>query len=71
MELHQSSVTSKGVMKLIILPPASAPVGEYTLKVKYKGEELLLAHLVLLFNPWCLGRSIVRPDVDQGKRCRC
>lgn len=58
MELDKSSLTSKGITKLIIFPPANAPIGEYTLQVKYKDEEILLANLVLLFNPWCLGRSI-------------
>uniref|UniRef100_A0A3Q3XQ95 Transglutaminase N-terminal domain-containing protein n=1 Tax=Mola mola TaxID=94237 RepID=A0A3Q3XQ95_MOLML len=45
MELDKSSLTSKGITKLIIFPPANAPIGEYTLQVKYKDEEILLANL--------------------------
>uniref|UniRef100_A0A3Q3X8I6 Protein-glutamine gamma-glutamyltransferase 2 n=1 Tax=Mola mola TaxID=94237 RepID=A0A3Q3X8I6_MOLML len=65
MELDKSSLTSKGITKLIIFPPANAPIGEYTLQVKYKDEEILLANLVLLFNPWCLDDWVFLPDEEE------
>uniref|UniRef100_A0A3Q3XF67 Protein-glutamine gamma-glutamyltransferase 2 n=1 Tax=Mola mola TaxID=94237 RepID=A0A3Q3XF67_MOLML len=61
----ESSLTSKGITKLIIFPPANAPIGEYTLQVKYKDEEILLANLVLLFNPWCLDDWVFLPDEEE------
>lgn len=55
-ELVRSSSPELGILNLKVTPPADAPIGEYNLHVKYRGEEMLLAMLVMLFNPWCPGR---------------
>lgn len=58
-ELDSSSSPELGILKLTLTPPADAPVGEFMLVGHYSGEEQLLAMLVVLFNPWCPGRSTV------------
>lgn len=58
-ELVRSSLPVLGILNLKVTPPADAPIGEYILCVKYRGEETVLAMLVMLFNPWCPGRLIL------------
>lgn len=58
-EMDNSSSLELGILKLALTPPADAPIGEYILVGHYKGEEQLLAMLVVLFNPWCPGRSTI------------
>lgn len=58
MELDQSSSVSTGVVQLMVTPPADAPVGAYSLTAEHRGESAPLGGLVLLFNPWCPGRSL-------------
>lgn len=55
--LDPSSVPQQGILELVVTPPADAPIGEYSLTVEHKSKEAQLATLVLLFNPWCPGRS--------------
>ena len=59
-DLQQGASLLTGILDLIFTPPADAPVGEYTLSATYREEEMSLAKLVVLFNPWCPGihRSI-------------
>ncbi|KAM3621590.1 uncharacterized protein V6R79_013232 [Siganus canaliculatus] len=52
-QLKKSRRSPKDVVKFFITPPADAPIGRYTLTVKLKDEEVELATLVVLFNPWC------------------
>ncbi|KAM3621322.1 uncharacterized protein V6R79_009571 [Siganus canaliculatus] len=52
-QLKWSRRSPKDVVKFHITPPAEAPIGRYTLMVKLKDEEVELATLVVLFNPWC------------------
>lgn len=58
MELDQSSSVSAGVVRLMVTPPADAPVGEYSLTAEHREESAALGKLVLLFNPWCPGRFL-------------
>lgn len=60
MELDMSSSTFHpvGVLDLTVVPPADAPIGQYSLTVIFKDEEEELASLVVLFNPWCAGLSV-------------
>ncbi|KAI3369697.1 hypothetical protein L3Q82_024533 [Scortum barcoo] len=49
---HQTpTMTAKGA-DLIITPPADAPIGNYSIQVKYKDTETVIK-LSVLFNPWC------------------
>lgn len=59
MELDQSSSVGTGVVQLMVTPPADAPVGAYSLTAEHRGESVPLGRLVLLFNPWCPGRSLL------------
>ncbi|XP_028261942.1 protein-glutamine gamma-glutamyltransferase 6 [Parambassis ranga] len=52
-ELQRTSSPLVGLLIVTITPPANAPIGEYSLSLKHRGEEMLLEHLVVLFNPWC------------------
>uniref|UniRef100_A0A7N6FF45 Protein-glutamine gamma-glutamyltransferase 2 n=1 Tax=Anabas testudineus TaxID=64144 RepID=A0A7N6FF45_ANATE len=52
-ELEKNSSPTTGILTLIITPPAITPIGQYTLTVKYRDQETLLATVVVLFNPWC------------------
>uniref|UniRef100_A0A7N6FHS6 Protein-glutamine gamma-glutamyltransferase 2 n=1 Tax=Anabas testudineus TaxID=64144 RepID=A0A7N6FHS6_ANATE len=58
-ELEKNSSPTTGILTLIITPPAITPIGQYTLTVKYRDQETLLATVVVLFNPWCTGKSSV------------
>ncbi|XP_071329119.1 protein-glutamine gamma-glutamyltransferase E [Trachinotus anak] len=53
------------VLTLIITPPADTPIGEYKLSVKHRDEEILLATLVVLFNPWCPDDWVFLPDEQE------
>lgn len=68
MELDQSSSVSTGVVQLMVTPPADAPVGAYSLTAEHRGEKAPLGRLVLLFNPWCPGRSL-EPEGTGGDVC--
>uniref|UniRef100_A0A3Q3GFW1 Transglutaminase N-terminal domain-containing protein n=1 Tax=Labrus bergylta TaxID=56723 RepID=A0A3Q3GFW1_9LABR len=57
-ELDKKSSPRTGVLVLTVTPPADAPVGKYKMVGTYKGEEMLLASLTMLFNPWCRGMSV-------------
>lgn len=57
-ELHKNSSPPTGMLMLTITPPATTPIGQYTLSVQHTDQEMLLATLVVLFNPWCPGRSV-------------
>lgn len=59
MELDQSSSVSTGLVQLMVTPPADAPVGAYRLTAEHRGESAPLGRMVLLFNPWCPGRSLI------------
>lgn len=59
-KLKKKSSSAKGDLRLKITPPANAPIGEYILTVSHRGEETLLAMPVVLFNPWCPGKSVRR-----------
>ncbi|KAK2861621.1 hypothetical protein Q5P01_001154 [Channa striata] len=61
-ELHMNSFPSMGILILTITPPADAPIGEYTLSVKHQDQEMLLAKLPVLFNPWCPDDWVFLPD---------
>ncbi|KAL7388411.1 hypothetical protein ABVT39_013230 [Epinephelus coioides] len=58
-ELRKDSTPQKGNLMLTITPPADCPIGEYILKVKHMNEEMSLAKVVVLFNPWCPGRLMI------------
>lgn len=58
-EVQESSSTQMGSLNLTITPPADAPIGEYSITVRYKDENTLLGELVVLYNPWCSGRLII------------
>uniref|UniRef100_A0A3B4FWG1 Protein-glutamine gamma-glutamyltransferase 2 n=1 Tax=Pundamilia nyererei TaxID=303518 RepID=A0A3B4FWG1_9CICH len=45
-----------GSLNLTITPPADTPIGKYNLTARHRDEEILLAELVVLFNPWCSGK---------------
>ncbi|XP_029948607.1 protein-glutamine gamma-glutamyltransferase E [Salarias fasciatus] len=60
-ELHRYSPVRRGVLLVMITPPANCPIGKYKLLVKYKGEETDLADLVVLFNPWCPDDAVYLP----------
>lgn len=66
MEVDQSSSVSTGVVQLMVTPPADAPVGAYSLTAEHRGESAPLGRLVLLFNPWCPGRSLVHRTFEDG-----
>lgn len=70
MDLDGSSSVSRGVVQLVLTPPADAPIGEYSLAAEFREEKELLGKLVLLFNPWCPGRSSVhvRPTDSETPR---
>lgn len=68
MELDQSSSVSTGVVQLMVTPPADAPVGAYSLTAEHRGESAPLGRLVLLFNPWCPGRSLVHSHAAEPER---
>lgn len=55
--LQPGSMRQRNV-RLIVTPPADAPIGEYLFIVEYREEKTLLPTVVLLFNPWCPGRYI-------------
>uniref|UniRef100_A0AAV2M4F3 Transglutaminase N-terminal domain-containing protein n=1 Tax=Knipowitschia caucasica TaxID=637954 RepID=A0AAV2M4F3_KNICA len=54
---HKNSYPEMGSLTLIMTPPANAPVGKYSLHLSHAGEEDDLGSLVLLFNPWCIGKQ--------------
>lgn len=56
--LHPSSMLQRGILNLVVTPPADAPIGEYSLTVEHKSKKAFLATFVLLFNPWCPGDSV-------------
>uniref|UniRef100_A0A8C9ZUF4 Protein-glutamine gamma-glutamyltransferase 2 n=1 Tax=Sander lucioperca TaxID=283035 RepID=A0A8C9ZUF4_SANLU len=58
-ELDKGSSTVTGNLILTITPPADTPIGEYTMTVKHRDQEMVLAKPVVLFNPWCPGRLSV------------
>lgn len=62
-ELQKTSSPLVGLLIMSITPPANAPIGEYSLLFKHRGEEMLLEHLVILFNPWCPGGFNSRSSV--------
>uniref|UniRef100_A0A671URP0 Protein-glutamine gamma-glutamyltransferase 2 n=1 Tax=Sparus aurata TaxID=8175 RepID=A0A671URP0_SPAAU len=64
-EMDNSSSLELGILKLALTPPADAPIGEYILVGHYKGEEQLLAMLVVLFNPWCPEDWVYLPDQEE------
>lgn len=68
MELDPSSSVSTGVVQLMVTPPANAPVGAYSLTAEHRGESAPLGSLVLLFNPWCPGRSLVHSHAAEPER---
>ncbi|KAK2915510.1 protein-glutamine gamma-glutamyltransferase 5-like isoform X2 [Channa argus] len=51
-----------GILILTITPPANSPIGQYVLSVKHQDQEMLLAKLVVLFNPWCPDDWVFLPD---------
>uniref|UniRef100_A0A8C9ZUB1 Protein-glutamine gamma-glutamyltransferase 2 n=1 Tax=Sander lucioperca TaxID=283035 RepID=A0A8C9ZUB1_SANLU len=51
--LDKGSSTVTGNLILTITPPADTPIGEYTMTVKHRDQEMVLAKPVVLFNPWC------------------
>ncbi|KAK2861622.1 hypothetical protein Q5P01_001155 [Channa striata] len=53
MELHKNSSPPTGVLILTITPHANCPIGEYTLTLTHRDQEILLATPAVLFNPWC------------------
>ncbi|XP_061779708.1 protein-glutamine gamma-glutamyltransferase E-like isoform X2 [Nerophis lumbriciformis] len=59
-QLHDSS----SLMSLILLitPPPDTPIGKYTLTGSLWDEEIQLATLVVLFNPWFSGDSVFMSD---------
>ncbi|KAK2915533.1 protein-glutamine gamma-glutamyltransferase E-like [Channa argus] len=61
-ELHKNSFPSMGILILTITPAANTPVGQYVLSVKHQDQEMLLAKLVVLFNPWCPDDWVFLPD---------
>ncbi|XP_034724648.1 protein-glutamine gamma-glutamyltransferase 5-like [Etheostoma cragini] len=52
-ELDKGSSPTTGNLILTITPPADTPIGEYTMTVKHRDQEMVLAKPVVLFNPWC------------------
>ncbi|XP_042359015.1 protein-glutamine gamma-glutamyltransferase E-like isoform X2 [Plectropomus leopardus] len=56
--LHKDCSQPDIHLKLDITPPADAPIGKYTLTVSLGNEKMLLANLVILFNPWCPDDSV-------------
>ncbi|XP_049915017.1 protein-glutamine gamma-glutamyltransferase 2-like [Epinephelus moara] len=64
-ELHKDSTPQKGNLMLTITPPADCPIGEYILKVKHMNEEMSLAKVVVLFNPWCPDDSVYMKDAAE------
>ncbi|XP_039654545.1 protein-glutamine gamma-glutamyltransferase 5-like [Perca fluviatilis] len=52
-ELDKGSSTTTGNLILTVTPPADTPIGEYTMTVKHRDQEMVLAKPVVLFNPWC------------------
>ncbi|XP_072237590.1 protein-glutamine gamma-glutamyltransferase E-like isoform X1 [Leuresthes tenuis] len=64
-ELVRSSSPQTGILTLSITPSADSPIGEYKLSGKHRGEEKVLASLVVLFNPWCPEDSVFLSDEEQ------
>lgn len=56
-ELHKDASPPTGLLVLNVTPPADAPIGEFKLFGIHGDETKLLAGLVVLYNPWCSGRS--------------
>ncbi|XP_061779424.1 protein-glutamine gamma-glutamyltransferase E-like [Nerophis lumbriciformis] len=64
-QLHgSSSLTS---LILLITPPTDTPIGKYTLTGSLWDEEIQLATLVVLFNPWFSGDSVFMSDELERK----
>lgn len=66
-ELLEKSFPEKGVLVLSLLPPANAPIGEYIVTARYRDEDMLLATLVVLFNPWCADDQVYLSDEKERK----
>ena len=68
-ELERSSSPETGVLTLSITPSADSPIGEYKLSGEHRGEEKVLASLVVLFNPWCPGKFVFSfcPSINSDK----
>ncbi|XP_067360806.1 protein-glutamine gamma-glutamyltransferase E-like isoform X2 [Channa argus] len=64
-ELHKNSSPRTGVLILTITPPADTPIGQYTLSVIHRDQEMLLATPVVLFNPWCPDDWVFLPDEQE------
>ncbi|XP_072239324.1 protein-glutamine gamma-glutamyltransferase E-like [Leuresthes tenuis] len=64
-ELVRSSSPQTGILTLSITPSADSPIGEYKLSGKHRGEEKVLASLVVLFNPWCPEDSVFLSNEEQ------
>uniref|UniRef100_A0A3B4FX66 Protein-glutamine gamma-glutamyltransferase 2 n=1 Tax=Pundamilia nyererei TaxID=303518 RepID=A0A3B4FX66_9CICH len=61
-ELEKGSNPPTGSLNLTITPPADTPIGKYNLTARHRDEEILLAELVVLFNPWCSDDSVFMQD---------
>uniref|UniRef100_UPI0037E7B21E protein-glutamine gamma-glutamyltransferase E-like n=1 Tax=Semicossyphus pulcher TaxID=241346 RepID=UPI0037E7B21E len=64
-ELDARSSTQTGNLILTFTPPADAPIGWYKMVASYKHEEMLLAKLTMLFNPWCPEDSVFLDNEKQ------
>ncbi|XP_072288342.1 protein-glutamine gamma-glutamyltransferase E-like [Eucyclogobius newberryi] len=57
------SYPEMGIVAVTITPPANAPVGKYSLRLKHsREEEEELGALVVLYNPWCTDDSVYMPE---------
>ncbi|XP_070849914.1 protein-glutamine gamma-glutamyltransferase E-like [Chaetodon trifascialis] len=65
LELQSSSSLQMGLLNLTFTPPADAPVGQYILRAKHRDEEMTVADLVVLFNPWCPDDWVYLADEDE------
>ncbi|XP_037621555.1 protein-glutamine gamma-glutamyltransferase E-like [Sebastes umbrosus] len=51
--IEKDDTTKTGKLTISITPPADSPIGELTIMMKDGKDEVLVAELVLLYNPWC------------------